>query len=280
MKRQLPVLDLKSYQNSSTRAQFVANLSSACTEIGFFLLQHEDFLPPSLLKGALDETRRFFLDATEDEKAVISYDKSSAFRGYMKLGVENTNGRVDHREQIEYATDYPPPMTSGRPATLAERLMSTNPWPPSHPTLENAVMKYVDRLNQAARLLRQALCEALDLAPTTAGSLFDTPHWALKLVHYPPSCTSGGEELGVGAHTDTNFVTFILQDGTSGLQVRDLDGTWMNVECDPNMLVCNLGELSEMMSSGRFVATPSTSLGMMSFCSPKGTMAIPVTTCC
>jgi isopenicillin N synthase-like dioxygenase len=34
---------------------------------------------------------------------------SRSFRGYMKLGVENTAGHMDYREQLEYAAEYEPP---------------------------------------------------------------------------------------------------------------------------------------------------------------------------
>ena len=36
----------------------------------------------------------------------ISYEHSPAFRGYMPLGVENTEGKTDRRDQIEYAAEY------------------------------------------------------------------------------------------------------------------------------------------------------------------------------
>jgi isopenicillin N synthase-like dioxygenase len=36
-----------------------------------------------------------------EQKMTISYECSAAFRGYMPLGVENTEGKIDGREQIE-----------------------------------------------------------------------------------------------------------------------------------------------------------------------------------
>jgi len=63
--------------------------------------------------------------------------------------------------------------------------------------------------------------------------------------------------LGVGAHTDTNFVTLVLQDGVvGGLQVFSA-GQWIDVPCTgKNILVCNLGEQMEILSRGYFLATP------------------------
>ena len=63
--------------------------------------------------------------------------------------------------------------------------------------------------------------------------------------------------MGVGSHTDTNFLTLILQDGTPGLQVYTAGGEWIDVpETGPDCLICNLGEQAEILSGGYLLATP------------------------
>jgi isopenicillin N synthase-like dioxygenase len=52
----------------------------------------------------LQQARQFF-NSPLKEKLSISYESSPAFRGYMALGVENTAGRMDQREQVEYAVE-------------------------------------------------------------------------------------------------------------------------------------------------------------------------------
>ena len=70
---------------------------------------------------------------------IISYEKSPAFRGYMPLGVENTEGKIDGRDQIEYAAEYA--NVDQTTAQFYHRLKSTNPWPDSiQSTLKPAVM--------------------------------------------------------------------------------------------------------------------------------------------
>jgi len=47
--------------------------------------------------------------------------------------------------------------------------------------------------------------------------------------------------LGCGAHTDSGFLTLVLQDGSSGLQAWSR-GEWVDVPpAGPDVLVCNLG---------------------------------------
>ncbi len=231
---------------------------------------------------------------------MISYEHHPSFRGYMPLGVENTEGKIDGREQIEYAAEYFSPTSSEkcglRDRRYYHRLKATNPWPDDfQPTLRPAIADYVSGVLDVADRLRDAMCLALNVDTKSFASLFgkhqynrndftsgqssfddDPPFWSMKLVSYPP--ISGGDmsaqngskvksNQGVGAHTDSNFLTLILQDPVnSGLQVQNVDGTWINVPpTDSNTLVCNIGELAEIWTDGYFLATPHRVMRHFSF---------------
>ena len=81
------------------------------------------------------------------------------------------------------------------------------------------------------------------------------PHWVVKLISYPP--VPNREDQGVGPHTDTNFLTLVLQDEVGGLQAYS-QGEWMDVptEYGSGVLVCNLGEQAQILSRGYLLATP------------------------
>lgn len=175
-------------------------------EIGFFLLKHDipDFT------RALNETHQFFQRPLE-EKMTISYENSPSFRGYMPLGVENTEGKLDARDQIEYAAEYDLQQQSAtensEQTMFYHRLRSTNPWPDSiQPTLQPAIMDYVRGVLGVADQLRDALCLALKVDPRTIDPLFglcdgkDPSFWSMKLVSYPPvsSNSSGPRESQQG----------------------------------------------------------------------------------
>lgn len=250
----IPLLDMLLWE--SNRAQFVEELRSACHGVGFFLLQHN--LPQQLVETQLRETKQFF-DRSLDQKMQISYEEHSTFRGYMRMGVENTAGGTDCREQIELATEY----SEQECAKLSswppyERLKGCNPWPASfQPTLQSTTQDYVERVESIAAKLVSALCMALQLSPDAAAQWFGLkPHWALKLVSYPPADTDAPFSFGVGSHTDTNFLTMIIQDGSPGLQVHS-KGAWADVpSVSTDCFICNLGEQAEIMSCGYFCATP------------------------
>ena len=153
------------------------------------------------------------------------------------MGVENTEGKIDGREQIEYAAEYTDLCGQGNENEKKQfyhRLRSTNPWPDDvQPSLRPVIMDYVTSVLSVADQLRESMCTALDVDAKDIAHLFgpyndnDPSFWSMKMVSYPPvvHCTSDGPQQGVGAHTDSNFMTLIFQDSFStGLQVQNVHG--------------------------------------------------------
>jgi isopenicillin N synthase-like dioxygenase len=257
----LPVLDIATYYTN--KAAFVEELRTACHTVGFFLIRH-GMTPSSLADDMVQESRRFF-QRPPLEKNKISYEQSPSFRGYMQMGVENTAGKLDHREQIEYAVEYPNNVSNNSHAWPAyERLKSPrNPWPSTfQPSLQPVTVEYARQVCQVADCIRDSLCLALQLDPKILADKFENtedqvPHWVIKMISYPPSPAADEDHQGVGAHTDTNFLTLVLQDQIGGLQAFS-KGEWLDVPTDygSEVLVCNLGEQAEVWSRGYFLATP------------------------
>jgi isopenicillin N synthase-like dioxygenase len=59
----------------------------------------------------------------------------------------------------------------------------------------------------------------------------------------------------VAEHTDYGLLTILADDGTPGLEVRGRSG-WRPVEPVPGGFVCNLGDMLERMTAGRYRSTP------------------------
>jgi isopenicillin N synthase-like dioxygenase len=77
-----------------------------------------------------------------------------------------------------------------------------------------------------------------------------------RIFHYPPVVApEHAEAWGVGEHTDYGLLTLLLQDDVGGLQVRSATG-WIDVPADPDALVCNVGDMLERMTGGRYRSTP------------------------
>jgi isopenicillin N synthase-like dioxygenase len=132
-------------------------------------------------------------------------------------------------------------------------------------------MEYSIKVCEVADIIRDSLCLGLQLKPEH--HLHDkfyhpteVPHSVLKLISYPSIETNKDipgqeqpQQQGVGAHTDTNFLTLVLQDeSTVGSLQAFSEGEWIDVPFNhgPNVLICNLGEQAETWSRGYFLATP------------------------
>lgn len=173
----------------------------------------------------------------------------------MALGKENTSGKIDFREQVELASETGSVNPKAWPHYY-ERLRSPNPWPDDD--LKQSVMEYVCHLVRLSTDLTDALGLALKLEKNAFQPLFEDPFWQLKLaaVSLPSDRGTAESEFGVGAHTDTGFLTLLLQDDVGGLQVWR-DGDWVDAPpSGPGVFVCNIGEVAEIASGGYFRATP------------------------
>jgi isopenicillin N synthase-like dioxygenase len=74
----------------------------------------------------------------------------------------------------------------------------------------------------------------------------------------------------VAEHTDYGLLTLLAQDHLGGLEVQRPDGVWLSVAPQPGVIVCNLGDMLERFSDGRYRSTPhrvrnTAAVGRLSF---------------
>ena len=60
----------------------------------------------------------------------------------------------------------------------------------------------------------------------------------------------------MGAHTDSGYLSLLLQDDVGGLQVQNGDGEWIDARPIDGTLVVNLGEMLQLRTRGYYLATP------------------------
>ncbi len=238
-------------------AAFVSQLRAAAHLDGFFLLRHR-IEPPQAANNVLHAANALF-NLPPHAKRAIDYSRSPAFRGYMAVGVENTDGRTDNREQFEVAEEAVAP-TSRDGDNLQQphqRLRGPNLWPAELPELRTHVETFASAMLAVSRELTRALALALGLQPAALLSVLEPqPHWQLKLAHYPVA-TRGSATQGCGAHCDSGFITLVLADGHESCLQAFSRGEWLDVPAlGPEWVTCNLGEVAEILSSGYLLATP------------------------
>jgi isopenicillin N synthase-like dioxygenase len=79
-----------------------------------------------------------------------------------------------------------------------------------------------------------------------------------RLLHYPPTRDFGLDaELmeRAAAHEDINLITLLPVATAPGLQVKDLNGNWHDVDADPGSIVVNVGDMLTEATAGYLPST-------------------------
>jgi isopenicillin N synthase-like dioxygenase len=220
----LPVVDLAA-------PGVAAAIDTACRDKGFFYVVGHG-VDPALGERLEAESREFFA-LPEAEKAEIEMVRGGrAWRGWFPVGGELTDGIPDQKEGIYFGVE--------QPATHARPLHGPNLFPVRPAGMRPSVLDYIAAMRRLGARLLDLIGVAVDGDPV---QLF-------RVFHYPPG--DGG--WGVGEHTDYGLLTILRQDATAGLQVRSPDG-WIDAPPIPDSFVCNLGDMLERWSGGRYRST-------------------------
>ncbi len=176
-----------------------------------------------------------------------------AWRGWFPLGGELTSGRPDHKEGIYFGTELPrddPRVVAGTP------LHGPNLFPAHPAELRDVVLAYLDALRPVADAVLRGIARGLALdARWFERHLTADPTVLFRIFRYPPRRRDAPDTWGVAEHTDYGLVTILMQDGTAGLQVRTPD-RWRDVDAGTDAFVCNIGDMLERMTAGRYRSTP------------------------
>ncbi|POA36673.1 isopenicillin N synthase family oxygenase [Pseudomonas sp. GW456-12-1-14-TSB6] len=249
----LPILDLSQLDGTpSQRQAFLDDLRHAARDVGFFYLTGHG-IDAGLLEQVQDHARQFFA-LPDSEKTAVGMINSPHFRGYNRAASEITRGQPDQREQFDLGAEREVlPLNADSP--LWARLQGPNQWPEALPQLKPLLLDWQQAMTQMSLRLLRAFAQALSLPEDAFDRLYgDKPNEHIKLMRYPGQASTASNQ-GVGAHKDSGFLSFLLQDRQAGLQVEIEEGRWIDALPRDNTLVVNIGELLELATNGYLRAT-------------------------
>ncbi|KAK4451773.1 hypothetical protein QBC34DRAFT_347611 [Podospora aff. communis PSN243] len=254
----IPILDMSLAEDPATKPQFLADLRHALMEVGFLYLKKVG-ISNDEFQRVIQEGKAFF-DIPEEEKLKIEMKNAPSFLGYSRLSAEVTAGAVDHREQIDLSTEHPLP-EPGSP--LHYNLVAPNQWPsPEYlPTFREVFTQYMTKMAKISLQFTSLIAEAIELPADAFDKYFDADQQhKLKIVKYPDvgELGKGGKDgnQGVGPHKDSMLTSYLLQASHHrGLQVQNMEGTW--VDCPPleGTLVVAIGQALEALTQGVCAST-------------------------
>jgi hypothetical protein len=162
-------------------------------------------------------------------------------------GGELTSGVPDRKEGYYFGEELPP---DPRP------MHGPNLWPQHPAGLRDAVTEWMTAMTDLGQQLLRSMAQGLGLpAEFFEHNLTAAPTPLFRIFRYPPHPAGDVATWGVGEHTDYGLLTLLATDGTPGLQVHSY-GEWIDAPADPDLVICNLGDMLDRLTGGRYRSNP------------------------
>lgn len=238
-KRQVPAISLSAYTDGRVeeKNKFIRDLYNSFHEFGFVVIKDHP-IDNDLLDHAYELSEEFFSLPEATKKSYVS-KAGGGQRGYTPFGVEHAKDykAADLKEFWHVGRELPK-------EHKYENVYPPNIWPTEIADFRRTFSKIFNELENAGNLLLQALTHSLHVPLDYFEKMTRDGDTKLRLLHYPPIPPGTDPEcLRAAPHGDINLITLLVSATASGLQLKDKDGSWLNVESDPNTLVVNIGDM-------------------------------------
>jgi isopenicillin N synthase-like dioxygenase len=262
----VPLVDLTPWYAGcpAGRRQVATDVDRALCEAGFVLVtgHRVDAGPAERLRR---EARRLFALPPADKARIACFPGG---RGWVPPGVpaaagpDGRDAPPDLRESFTFGAQEPPPRVAG---TAEEEWYCPNSWPAEVPGLRPAATAFTAGCAVLAGDLLRICALALDLAEDFFVARCTGDTWTVDLDRFPAWQEVGTVQPGqlrASPHTDVGTLTLLDRGpGSDGLQVRALDGGWVDAPSVPGALTVNAGDLLARWTGDRWRSTPHRVLG-------------------
>lgn len=128
-------------------------------------------------------------------------------------------------------------------------------WPKDFEGFEEAVTPFQNEMKKITLKFMDCMAKYLNTKELqSSDDIQNNPNNLTRLAFYPaPASTDDPEAIRAGAHTDLNALTF-LPSSSPGLQLRDTDGNWKNVNVTEDVILVNPGDQLEHLTGGKIKA--------------------------
>lgn len=220
---------------------FARDLGRSFERYGFAVVSDHD-LSPELIAGATRVTKAFFA-LPEETKMKYKLAGAGGQRGYTPFGIETAKGaeHFDLKEFWHAGRELPP----GHPYRAS---MPDNVWPEEIPDFHRYVGGLYDALDRLGNRILRAIARHLGLADDYFEKTVHLGNSVLRLLHYPP-VPFDGPNVRAGAHEDINTITLLLGAEEAGLQIREKNGDWLDVNPPEGSVVINVGDMLQRLTN-------------------------------
>lgn len=258
----IPVIDLAPLATGGDAAwrAAAAAIDKACREIGFFtILGHG--VDEDLIAAVRAQAVEFFA-LPRDDKMKVERPPQKISRGYFSLGDRSLSYSlgIAAPPDLQEAFAFGPELvdqTARQASEQAAAMLWPNLWPAQPAEFKRIMVEYYRSVSDLGARMMRLMAQALGLEQDFFADKFDNEASVARLIRYPAlSAPPLAGQLRAGPHTDYGTLTFVRGDDTpGGLQVRQRDGSWIDVHPAPGSFVCNIGDLMMRWSNDRWVST-------------------------
>jgi isopenicillin N synthase-like dioxygenase len=231
----IPIIDVSGLRSDdiADRNAVAAELGAACRNVGFFYVTGHG-IPPAIATGIFDAARTLFA-LPGPAKDALSIKRSPHNRGYVGIAAERLDETAspDQKEAFNIGLELPPDdpeLLAGKP------FRGVNLWP-DLPGWRDRVLGYYDACMALQLAIHRGFALDLGVSEDFFADKMDRPIATLRLLHYPAGAAVEGADIGAGQHTDYGNLTILATDGVAGLQVRRLDGIWLDAPHVPSSAI-------------------------------------------
>ncbi|XAR61122.1 Deacetoxyvindoline 4-hydroxylase [Bertholletia excelsa] len=229
---ELPEIDFTGAESGGPRRrEVVEEIRVAASTWGFFRIVNHG-VPGETLDAMLAATRRFHEQPVEAKRGLYNSESSA---------------------RVRFSTVVP--KREFDPACWRDVLTCVHHDSALDPEIipsiiRNDVQEYQKYMMKLRDMMSELLSEALGLRSDYFSSREYLKSNSLAMLYYPV-CPEPSRTVGNSKHSDSTFLTLLLQDDVGGLQIIH-KGQWVNVPPVRGTLIANIGDLMQMISNDTF----------------------------
>ena len=220
-------------------------LSNALSNHGFFVITNHE-IPHTLFNKAYKYSEKFFnLDTALKNK--YSFRENAGARGYTPFGKETALGETV--PDLKEFWHHGPVIDESYDSRIMKNIYVNE--------IDEFNIVFDELFNQMNNLgakLLSSISLTLGLDADFFNTSTDKGNSLLRLIHYPPS--NNENIYRAREHADINLITLLIGANEPGLEVKDKSGNWIPVSSSYDDIVCNIGDMMQLITDKRLKSTP------------------------
>lgn len=208
----------------------------------------EHSINEELINEVLQIFKRFFA-LPEQEKMQYFETNLGGARGYTPIKVETPKGG--------YEADIKEFWQTGRSLPKDHEFrkwMPSNKWATEIPRFKEKVHELFEQFDLVGKSLLKSVAIYLQIDENYFEEVANEGNSVMRTIHYPPVRQNEKGERS-GAHEDINLITLLIGGHQPGLEIRSKKKEWLPVNFDPEVLICNIGDMLQRFTNHKLVST-------------------------